>query len=102
MNLLSNTDSLISSADVAYVAKLAHLSFDEQQAQDMAGKLGSILEYMQQLNEIDTTGVELTTHVLPINNVFREDVPGVQLSNDQALANAPEREDNFFRVPRIL
>ena len=68
----------------------------------MAGKLGSILEYMQQLNEIDTTGVELTTHVLPINNVFREDVPGVQLSNDQALANAPEREDNFFRVPRIL
>lgn len=99
---MSNTDSLISSADVAYVAKLAHLSFDEQQAQDMAGKLGSILEYMQQLNEIDTTGVELTTHVLPINNVFREDVPGVQLSNDQALANAPEREDNFFRVPRIL
>ena len=102
MNLLSNTDSLISSADVAYVAKLAHLSFDEQQAQDMVGKLSSILEYMQQLNEIDTTGVELTTHVLPINNVFREDVPGVQLSNDQALANAPEREDNFFRVPRIL
>lgn len=99
---MSNTDSLISSADVAYVAKLSHLSFDEQQAQDMAGKLGSILEYMQQLNEIDTTGVELTTHVLPINNVFREDVPGVQLSNDQALANAPEREDNFFRVPRIL
>ena len=99
---MSNTDSLISSADVAYVAKLAHLSFDEQQAQDKAGKLGSILEYMQQLNEIDTTGVELTTHVLPINNVFREDVPGVQLSNDQALANAPEREDNFFRVPRIL
>lgn len=99
---MSNTDSLISSADVAYVAKLAHLSFDEQQAQDMVGKLGSILEYMQQLNEIDTTGVELTTHVLPINNVFREDVPGVQLSNDQALANAPEREDNFFRVPRIL
>ncbi len=99
---MSNTDSLISSADVAYVAKLAHLSFDEQQAQDMVGKLSSILEYMQQLNEIDTTGVELTTHVLPINNVFREDVPGVQLSNDQALANAPEREDNFFRVPRIL
>ena len=99
---MSNTDSLISSADVAYVAKLAHLSFDEQQAQDMVGKLGSILEYMQQLNEIDTTGVELTTHVLPINNVFREDIPGVQLSNDQALANAPEREDNFFRVPRIL
>ena len=99
---MSNTDSLISSADVAYVAKLAHLSFDEQQAQDMVGKLGSILEYMQQLNEIDTTGVELTTHVLPINNVFREDIPGVQLSNDQALANAPEREDNFFREPRIL
>ena len=47
---MSNTDSLISSADVAYVAKLAHLSFDEQQAQDMVGKLSSILEYMQQLN----------------------------------------------------
>ena len=99
---MSNTDSLISSADVAYVAKLAHLSFDDEQAQDMAGKLGSILEYMQQLNGIDTTGVELTTHVLPISNVFREDIPGEQLSNEEALSNAPEREDNYFRVPRIL
>ena len=99
---MSNPDSLISSADVEYVAKLAHLRFDEEQAQDMAGKLGSILEYMQQLNEIDTTGVDITTHVLPISNVFREDVQREQLPNEEALSNAPEREDNYFRVPRIL
>jgi len=99
---LSNKDSLISSADVEYVAKLAHLEFDSKQADDMAGKLASILEYMQQLQQIDTAGVEPTTHVLPIHNVFREDIPGEQLTNDEALSNAPEREDNYFRVPRIM
>jgi len=94
--------SLISSADVVYVAKLAHLSFNEKEKEDMADKLGSILNYMQQLGDIDTQGIEATTHVLPLSNVFREDIVGPTLTNDQALANAPERDDNYFKVPKIL
>lgn len=97
-----NTDSLISNADVEYVAKLAHLSFSEEEKEDVAVKLGSILNYMQQLRNIDTTGVELTTHVLPLANVFREDTIKPGLSNEAALANAPEKDGNFFKVPKIL
>ena len=99
---MTESKSLIKVADVEYVAKLAHLGFDPEQKEDMVDKLGSILEYMQQLADIDTTGVEPTTHVLPLSNVFREDEVGPTLSLDDALANAPEHEDNFFKVPKIL
>ena len=99
---MSNSKSLISVADVNYVAKLAHLDFNEEQKEDMVDKLGSILEYMQQLADIDTTDVAATTHVLPLANVFRDDVVGPTLSNEDALSNAPDREGNFFKVPKIL
>ncbi len=99
---MSNSDSLINSNDVEYVAKLAHLSLDESEKKDMAAKLGSILGYMQQLQQIDTTGVEATTHVLPLANVFREDAVGATLDTEKALAQAPEREGNYYKVPKIL
>ena len=69
---------------------------------DMTKNLESILEYMQQLADIDTTGVEATTHVLPLSNVFREDELGPTLSNKEALSNAPDHEKNYFKVPKIL
>ena len=94
---MSNNDSLISSGDVEYVAKLAHLHLDETEKKDMETKLGSILGYMQQLQQIDTTGVEATTHVLPLANVFREDIVGETLDTEKALAQAPEREDVYKR-----
>ena len=81
---MSNNDSLISSGDVEYVAKLAHLHLDETEKKDMETKLGSILGYMQQLQQIDTTGVEATTHVLPLANVFREDIVGETLDTEKA------------------
>ena len=99
---MSENKSLISISDVDYVAKLAHLEFDQDEKEDMTDKLESILEYMQQLSDIDTTDVEATTHVLPISNVFREDVVGETLSNKDALSNAPDHEENFFKVPKIL
>ncbi|MBR2783235.1 MAG: Asp-tRNA(Asn)/Glu-tRNA(Gln) amidotransferase subunit GatC [Firmicutes bacterium] len=93
----------ISRADVEHVAKLAHLSFNEEETADCIDKLGSILEYMQELHGIDTQGVPATTHVLDLQNVLREDVPGETLPREQALANAPETaEGKFFRVPRII
>ena len=99
---MSNNDSPISSGAVEYVAKLAHLHLDETEKKDMEDKLGSILGYMQQLQKIDTTGVEATTHVLPLANVFREDVVGSTLETEKALQQAPERDGNYYKVPKIL
>ena len=94
---------LISRSDVEHVAKLAHLSFNEEELADCMEKLGSVLEYMQQLRKIDTSDVPPTTHVLNLENVFREDEAGPTLPREQALANAPEvAEGKFFHVPRII
>ena len=103
-DVITITESkLISRADVEHVAKLAHLSFDEAETADCIEKLGSILEYMQELRKIDTAGVPPTTHVLNLENVFREDEVGETLPREQALANAPATaEGKFFRVPRII
>ena len=101
--IIMTESKLISRADVEHVAKLAHLSFDEAETADCIDKLGSILEYMQELRKIDTTGVPPTTHVLNLENVFREDEVGETLPREQALANAPATaEGKFFREPRIL
>lgn len=99
---MSEQQNIISEQQVAYVAKLAHLRFDQEELADYTEKLASVLGYMQELSRIDTTGVELTTHVLPLTNVFREDEPGEQLPHEKALANAPDSMDGSFRVPSIL
>lgn len=93
---------LISLDDVNYIARLAHLHFSEEEKLDCQEKLGSILEYMQQLREINTDGVEATTHVFPLTNVFREDIILPGLSREEALANAPEHTADSFKVPKIL
>ena len=99
---MSNSDSLINSNDVEYVAKLAHLSLDESEKRDMAAYVASILRYMQKLHLIHTSGVDATTDLLPLANVFREDAVGATLDTEKALAQAPEREGNYYKVPKIL
>jgi len=94
--------SLISMADVEHVAKLAHLRFTDEEAMDCREKLGSILAYMQELQNIDTSGVKPTTHVLDLVNVFREDRIKEGLTRDQVLAGAPERTADSFKVPKVL
>jgi aspartyl-tRNA(Asn)/glutamyl-tRNA(Gln) amidotransferase subunit C len=92
----------ISIQDVEYVAKLAKLEFTEEEKVSYQKKLDAILCYMEQLQQLDTTNIEPTTHVLPLENVFREDKVGVCLSNEDALANAPDQADGYFKVPKIL
>ena len=99
---MTEAKRLIEEQQTEYVVRLAHLSFDEQELAAYTKDLESILDYMQELNKIDTTGVEATTHVLPLTNVLREDVVGSCLSNEEALSNAPDSEDGSFRVPKIL
>ncbi len=94
---------VITEDDVRYVARLSRLRLDEKDVTMFRGQLSAILEYIEQLNEVDTEGVPPTSHVLSsMKNVFREDEPGVSLSPEEALSNAPEKKDGFFKVPRII
>ncbi len=99
---MSELKPIISAEDVDYVAKLAHLQFSPEEMEDCTAKLASILDYMKELQKIDTAGVAITTHVLPLENVFREDEIGQCLPQAVALANAPAQQEGYFKVPRIL
>jgi len=92
----------ITKETVEYIAALAHLRLTPEETVRMARDLGDILGYMDQLNELDTTHVEPMMHALEMTNVFREDEIGSPLERDQALANAPLHDGQYFLVPRIL
>ena len=92
----------IDEAQVQQVAKLARLELSDREVSQFSTQLSAIFEYIEKLNELDTENVEPLAHCLPVHNVLREDVPRPSLSNDAALANAPEREDEYFKVPKIL
>ncbi len=88
--------------DVRQVAKLARLNCSEKEIKEFTGQLGDILGYIDQLGQVNTEGVEPLAHSLPVSNVFREDVVRPSLSNDQALKNAPQRDGEYFAVPKVL
>ncbi len=92
----------ITKADVEYVAGLAQLRLDADAKARLAAEMGDILGYMDQLNGLDTDGVEPMMHALEMTNVFREDVVGESLPRDVALGNAPADDGDFFLVPRII
>ncbi len=92
----------ITKQDVEKVAKLARLAMTQAEKEVFAKQLSQILAHVEKLNEYDTTSVEPTASVTGQVNVFREDVTRPSLPIDQALANAPEREADGFRVPRII
>ncbi len=92
----------ITRAEVEHVARLARLELTEDEKERMTAQLDAILGYIDTLNALDTGGVEPTTTVIPMMSVMREDVVRPSLDREEALANAPDREDVFFRVPRII
>jgi aspartyl-tRNA(Asn)/glutamyl-tRNA(Gln) amidotransferase subunit C len=93
---------VISRHDVEHVARLARLALGDADVERMREQLSGILAYIDTLRALDTAGVEPTSHAVPLVNVMREDEPRPCLSQDEALANAPDRSDAFFRVPRII
>jgi len=93
---------LITKDDVRYVAQLARLGLTEDEVDLFTGQLGVILEYAARVQELDIAEVPPTAHALPITNVFRSDEVKQCLPRDEALAAAPEREDNLFAVPKIV
>jgi aspartyl-tRNA(Asn)/glutamyl-tRNA(Gln) amidotransferase subunit C len=88
--------------EVRYVAELAKLRLTEAEIEQYAGQLSAILDYAERLQEVDTSSVPPTPYILPLVNVMRDDVPQPSLSNEEALANAPDREDGFFRVRAVF
>ncbi len=92
----------ISLQEVGHIARLARLHLTEEEMERFSHQLSSILSYMEKLNELDTYTIEPTSHVIPVKNIFREDKVMPSLEPEEALRNAPDRSENFFRVPRII
>ncbi|MDD2316857.1 MAG: Asp-tRNA(Asn)/Glu-tRNA(Gln) amidotransferase subunit GatC [Desulfobacterales bacterium] len=92
----------ISKEEVLHVANLAHLEFDEAEIDRFSEQVGKILEYVDALNQVDTTGIQPTSHAIFLTNAFREDVPKAHLDRQVGLANAPEQEDGCFLTPRVI
>jgi aspartyl-tRNA(Asn)/glutamyl-tRNA(Gln) amidotransferase subunit C len=92
----------ISREEVNYVAKLARLELTEAEKDMFTGQMDAILAYVDKLNELDTTGIIPTSHAVPMENAFREDEVAPSIGADNALLNAPDRSDSFFRVPQVI
>ena len=92
---------MINKEDVLKIAKLAKLSLTEEEIEKYSTQLIDILTYVEQLNELDTTDVIPTSRPISLSNVFREDVLKEGLNIEDALMNAPVKENNMFKVPKI-
>lgn len=92
----------IDEAVVRKVAKLSRLNLRDEEVAAFAGQLDRILHYVEQLEAVDVAGIEPMAHPLPVTNVLRADEPRPSLESAQALQNAPQRADSFFRVPAVL
>lgn len=92
----------ISDETIEYVGILAKLELSEEEKEQAKKDMGSMLDYIDQLNELDTTGIEPMSHVFPVQNVFREDVVTNGDESEKTLKNAPGVKDNMFMVPRTF
>lgn len=88
--------------EVKHVANLARLAITEDEADKLTKQLDSIITFAEQLNELDTEGIEPTTHVLNMKNILREDKAEEGLPREEVLKNAPDHQDGQFKVPSIL
>ncbi|MBP89032.1 MAG: Asp-tRNA(Asn)/Glu-tRNA(Gln) amidotransferase GatCAB subunit C [Planctomycetaceae bacterium] len=88
--------------EVAKVSLLARLRFSDEELETLTAHLGQVVEYVRQLEELDTDAVEPMAHVADISNVLVPDEPRSSLDREAALANAPKRDDECYRVPAVL
>lgn len=88
--------------DVEHIAELARLKFSVEELNGYTTQLNQILAYVEKLNELDTENIEPLSHPIENENVFREDVTKESLPTSDALKNAPQKDDRFFKVPRVI
>ena len=93
---------MIDAKQVQHVAKLARLKLSAEELKRFSPQISSVLDYINQLDEVDTADVAPLSHALDISNVFREDKTTPSSSRDETLANAPKQRDGFFLVPPVL
>lgn len=94
--------NIISDETIEYVGILARLELSEEEKEQAKKDMANMLDYIDTLNELDTSGVEPMSHVFPVNNVFREDVVTNEDDREEILANAPEAKDGAFVVPKTF
>lgn len=92
----------ISEQEVKHIASLAKLHLSEDEVKKYAKELGSIAEFVEQLNEVDITGVKPTAHILDTKNVFRNDERKASYERDEILKNAPSKEAGCISVPKVV
>ena len=92
----------VSKKDVDYIKELARLRVSEEETEGLVKDLNSILKYVDQLKELDTDAVEILVNPLYLENVFREDVVEGSLSSEDFLRNAPERVEDYLKVPSVI
>jgi aspartyl-tRNA(Asn)/glutamyl-tRNA(Gln) amidotransferase subunit C len=93
---------MITREDVEHISWLASIKITDEEKDEFVGQFNSILEYFHQLDEVETEGIEPTYRVVDLANVFREDITSKSLSQEEALKNAPRRENGYFKSPRIV
>lgn len=92
----------ITRTEVLHVAQLARLEIGDADVDRFAGQIGTILDYVDTLKQVDTTGVPATSHAISLTNAFREDEQAAHLDPETALANAPEKDGGAFVVPKVI
>lgn len=99
---MESCKNIISDETIAYVGSLAKLELSQAEKEQAKQDMGRMLDYIDKLNELDTTGVEPMSHVFPVHNVFREDVVENGDDREHILKNAPAKKDGSFKVPRTV
>ena len=94
--------NIINDETIEYVGILAKLELSDEEKEQAKSDMGRMLDYIDMLGELDTTGVEPMSHVFPVQNVFREDVVTNGDAREQLLTNAPEQKDGMFMVPKTF
>lgn len=94
--------NIISDETIEYVGILAKLELSDEEKEQAKKDMGSMLDYIDKLNELDTTNVEPMSHVFPVNNVFREDMVTNGDDREQMLANAPQKKEGTYMVPKTF
>jgi aspartyl-tRNA(Asn)/glutamyl-tRNA(Gln) amidotransferase subunit C len=92
----------LSLEEVRHISKLSRLSLSEEEAKLYATQLSKIIDHVEQLNNLDTSAIEPTSHIIPLDNVMADDVLGISLPREEALKNAPDSTGKFYRVPKII
>jgi len=92
----------LSKKEVEHIAWLAHIELSKEEKDLFTGQFNDILNYFKKIDEVDTEGIQPTYHVLDLMNVYREDEASASLPMEEALKNAPKKEKNFLKAPRIV